>query len=493
MRVLVDTNILIPLEDPDNFTDQLATLSRLVSGKHALLYHPGSCEDLQQDKDEARRAMMLQRLGKYNALEHPPVLSDAEEQDLFGPPRKRNDCVDNLILYALHRKCVHWLITEDQGLHKKARNIDESERVLRVEQAIVALRALDNNASRLHPHLDDIPCHAIDLTNTFFDSLREGYAGFNQWFNDTCCRDGRKAWICQDEGAIHSICIYKQEQDEVVTTEGLQFSGKSLKLCTFKVQAQGYKLGELMLKQAFNFATQNRIEHVYATVEPDAHSFLEGLLVDFGFEQVGTDTAGRDQVYVKYFPSALPDTSDTNLEYAIKYYPSFRLKENTAYLVPIQPQYHRVLFPEIQRQDDLFVSISNSAGNSIKQAYLCKANCRSIEPGDVLFFYRTHDEMAITTYGIVDKFLIETDAEQIYQWVAKRTVYSYDEIERMAGRQVKVILFRIIGHLEQPLTYQQLKSLGIVTGPIQSITSLTHDKAITIIREASINDCLISD
>jgi hypothetical protein len=101
--------------------------------------------------------------------------------------------------------------------------------------------------------------------------------------------------------------------------------------------------------------------------------------------------------------------------------------------------------------------------------------------------------MAITTYGVVDQFLIETDVEQIYQWVAKRTVYSYDDIQGMAGGQVKVILFRIVGHLDHAITYKQLQDLGIVTGPIQSISSLTHDNAKIIIREAQIYDCLISD
>lgn len=494
MRILVDTNILIPLEDPDRFSDQLATLNRLVSGKHELLYHPGSCEDLEQDKDETRRAMMLRRLRKYNILEHPPVLTEVDERNLFGSPRKRNDQVDNLILYALHRKCVHWLITEDQGLHKKARHINESERVLRVEHAIVALRALENDESRLHPHLQDVPCHSIDLRNPFFDSLRAGYAGFDKWF-DSCCRSGRKAWISLENDLIHSICIYKQEQDEVVTNDGQQLLGRSLKLCTFKVQTQGYKLGELMLKQAFNYATQNKIEYVYATVQPDTYSFLEALLTDFGFDEIGIDSAGRDAVYVKKFPSTHPEKKCSNLEYAIKFYPKFRLQNliNSAYLVPIQPKFHDILFPEIQCQNDLFTSISNSAGNSIKQAYLCNSNCKSIKPGDVLFFYRTGDEKAVTTYGIVDQFLIESDSDQIYQWVAKRTVYSIKDIKRMAGKQVKVILFRVIGHLSSSISFRELKKLGIITGPIQSITSLSHDNAATIVREANIHDCLISD
>ena len=499
MRILLDTNIFIPLEDSSiELTEKLAELSRLASGAHPLLIHPASYRDIARDKNEYRRNLMLRRLGKYKQLEAPPELDSETEEDLFGAPGKDNDSVDNLILYALHRSCIHWLITEDKGIHYKAKAIGEQERVLFIDDAIVVLSELvETNASLQHPHIEDVPCHALQISNPFFDSLRNGYGGaaFDKWFLQTCCQGGRRTWVCREGDDIHAICIYKPEENEIITNDNKALSGKGLKLCTFKVATNGYKLGELMLKQAFHYVMNNGMENVYATVEPEAHQFLEDLLKDFGFTYYGIDVQGRDHVYVKSFPVDLPITTDTNLDYAIKYYPAFRLQNNKAYLIPIRPQYHQVLFPELRRQPDIFSSISNSAGNSIKQAYLCHCACKSIKPGDVVFFYRTGDDKAITSYGVVDDFIIENDPEAIYQWVAKRTVYSFEEIDDMAsgGREVKVILFRFFDHFEDGLTFERLKELGIVKGSIQSVTTLSDENAVKIIRESEIHDCLVSD
>lgn len=87
-------------------------------------------------------------------------------------------------------------------------------------------------------------------------------------------------------------------------------------------------------------------------------------------------------------------------------------------------------------------------------------------PGDILFFYRTEDDMAITSYGIVDQFYIESDPEKIFQWVSKRTVYSYHEIQMMQGKETKIILFRHIAHLKNYIHFGKLKDMNIVTGPI---------------------------
>src|SRR5690554_686923 len=118
MRILIDTNIFIPLEDSAiALSGKIATLNRLAAGKHSLLVHPASYEDISRDSNERRRGAMLNRLAKYEILEKPPELANAMECELFGEPKKANDKVDNAILYALHKNCSHWLITEDRGVH----------------------------------------------------------------------------------------------------------------------------------------------------------------------------------------------------------------------------------------------------------------------------------------------------------------------------------------------------------------------------------------
>ena len=489
MRILLDTNIFIPLEDSSiPLSKQIAELNRIVSGKHELLIHPDTKRDINRDKDQKRKQKFIERIKKYNPLNTPPFLDKETEIKLFGKPKKDNDSVDHQILYALHKNSVHWLITEDQGIHKKAKLLGDNERVLTVNQAIDILNQQNPEDSKLFPRIQKVPCHSIDLSNVFFTSLRDGYPEFDDWFDKRCARNARDAWICKEDAEIHAICIYKTETDPIVNKEDSALRGKVLKLCTFKVAKTGNKIGELLLKQAFSFAIEYQLDYMYLTVDTEKHAMLETLLIDYGFYRNGIDPNNRDTVLVKHFPKTPPEADEEPLEYAIKYYPCINGLKSDFYIVPIQPQYHRVLFPEIECQPDLFCTNNESAGNSIKQAYLCKTPTKSIKPGDILFFYRTGDEKAITTYGIVDQFHIESDPEKIMQWVSKRTVFNYKEIKELATSEVKVILFRFIGHLEEKITFSKLKQTEIVNGSIQSITQLKKDKIGLIIHEAKIEN-----
>jgi hypothetical protein len=209
MRILIETNIIIPMEDINISLDsRLAELSRLASGKHELLAHPECYKDIERDKDQVRRESMLTRLAKYNLLESPPVLDIILEESLFWAPKKANDSIDNRILYSLYCNCVHWLVTQDNGVHKKAKKIGVSERVLTLEQVINSLNNIEKERVNIYPNIQDFACHSLDLTDHFFDSLRNGYAQFDNWFNRKCCQAGRHAWVCSDKTGIDAICIY---------------------------------------------------------------------------------------------------------------------------------------------------------------------------------------------------------------------------------------------------------------------------------------------
>jgi hypothetical protein len=65
--------------------------------------------------------------------------------------------------------------------------------------------------------------------------------------------------------------------------------------------------------------------------------------------------------------------------------------------------------------------------------------------------------------------------------VSRRTVYSIKEIESMASRPTKVILFRLVKHLAKSVSYKQLQNDGVVTGPIQSITSISDEKFSSVL------------
>ena len=173
------------------------------------------------------------------------------------------------------------------------------------------------------------------------------------------------------------------------------------------------------------------------------------------------------------------------LEYAREFFPHYRRDSAVQkFLIPIQPQFHAELFPDYSAVQGHLFGTSGSVGNAIKLAYLCHAQTKAIAAGDVVLFYRTGDEKAITSVRIVDRFEMLTDATRIASLVSRRTVYGIDEINRMSARLTKVILFRLVEHLSRPVPYDQLLSQGIVSGPIQSIRQVTDESFLRVLAAA---------
>lgn len=483
MRFLLDTNILIPLENSNiPLVESLANFVRIAhENGHQLVYHPASEDDIARDTDVVRRQQTLERLKQYTRLaDRPPCPWNM-------PEIRPNDAVDNEILYSLHCEAVHALVTEDRGIHDNARNRNLVDRVYTIQTAEDWLRRLHEKISVQLPNIEDVTLSSLTsyLSNEFFDGLRDGYQGFDKWFRDKA-RDGREAWVAWDKpGTLGAICVYAVQPDELITKEGTRLAGKSLKLCTFKVgpSVRGRKIGELLLKMAFRYATVNHLEHIFIHGDPDQdqHHFLFELLEDFGFSRIGThpDSKAKDVVYLKRHPVLPPIEDMEPFKYFRLYFPHFKSDSRiNKYVIPIRPEYHRILFPDYSSPADRQLRLlgsPNTAGNAIKLAYLCHAPIQLMSPGDVVMFYRSGDERAITSLGIVENFQLLADADEIARLVRRRTVYSMEEIINMANKPTRVILFRLVRHFNNPVSHAWLKNNNVVNGNIQSICSISND------------------
>ena len=483
MRILIDTNIFLPLEDASSALDSsIAELARLASThQHALIIHPASIDDINRDSNQSRKTINLSRVAKYQRLENPPVLSSAEAIRLGLVAANDNDRVDNELLFALYRNAAGLLVTEDRKIHRSAKALGLADRVHHVRQSVEFLNRVYSRTRITLPSIKEIPLHQIDVNLPFFDSLRGDYTPFNAWFAKAA-QEGRTAWVhTVDAGSLAAICIYNEEASPIVTSDDRALAGKVLKLCTLKVgeEVRGRKIGELFLKAAFRYATSNAIGKIYVTIRPGKHDLLEDLCRNFGFQHFGHDKNG-DGVYVKEHPVAPPTPDLPPLDYNIRFYPYFRGdSEIRKFIVPIMPTFHEMLFPEAQDQQTLFHA---AVGNAIKQAYLCHARDGSIMPGDIVFFYRSHDTQAITSMGIVELVRDLDNADQIMELVSKRTVFRREDIEVMAAKQTKVILFRLAHHLDRPIPFNWL-DLHVVKGPIQTIRRIDHDAYLRLIQE----------
>ena len=502
MRWLMDTNIFISLEGNEVLNESFADLARLAHGNgHFLMVHPASEEDIRRDSNPQRMAINLSKIKKYTVLESPPILSPEEEARLGLSAGTPNARVDNQILHAVAQDAVNILITEDRGIHAKARLLKVSDRVHYLQQAVGFLRRMHAGAAlALPPMIRTIPLHNIDGSVPFFNSLRESYPGFDNWYRRSA-QQGRKAWIVShDSGAFGAVApralvIYKEESNPRFNNRDIP--GNGLKLCTFKVgeDVRGIKLGELFLKTAMEYAGRMGHAFIFITMRQGnlEHNHLEDLCVDFGFEKF--DTCNGDNVFVKKQPPAPPPRGGLGaFEYHRTHCPFFFAGEEVGkFMVPIQPQYHDILFPdapEAQPQIPMGVHPEESSGNAIKKAYLCRAQIRQVKPGDVLLFYRSVDRKKVTTVGVVEKAEILAGCDKIMSMVSKRTVYSYEEVAKAFGEEkTLVLLFRVACHLKKDgITFERLKEIGAVSGTIQSVQNIPHEKFLNIAHETQISD-----
>ena len=480
MRFLLDTNVLIPLEDSQRPLEPSLTSFVHLAHKHGhkLLFHPASVDDIREDKDVQRRNQTLQRLKRYELLDARPVCPWNVNVV------RLNDSRDNEILYALSLNAANGLVTEDRGIHDAAKVRGISNRVYTIQTANDLLLRLHRQAALTLPNVTEVPLFSLtpQLGSAFFDSLRDGYPEFDKWFGKKA-QAGARAWISSDEiGRVGAICIFDCQTRERITDE-LVLSGVALKLATFKVGAsqRGRKIGELFLKAAFRHATEHRLEQIFIHGDVDKHHFLFDLLVDFGFENVGSHPGsnGRDAVYLKQHPVVPPALDTSFLEYHRKYFPHFFSGPEVAkFVVPIRPEFHRILFPDYQsvadHQAEMF-PVDNYAGNAIKMAYLSHAQTNAIEPGGILLFYRSRDDQALTSIGIVESYEQLSDADAIVEKVKRRTVYTLSEIQKKALKPTRVLLFRFVRHLIRPIPYAELIKHRILNGPPQSLTPISQE------------------
>lgn len=83
--------------------------------------------------------------------------------------------------------------------------------------------------------------------------------------------------------------------------------------------------------------------------------------------------------------------------------------------------------------------------------------------------------------GIVENVFISDDVDDVFSRIAKRTVYSYDELREITNKKTLVILFRFIS-LNREISNKDIKDAGI-KGNIQSIRKITNDQYLLIKNE----------
>ncbi len=469
MKALLDTNIIIHRETSRIVNEHIGTLFFWLDKLHyTKCVHPITLEELKKHADKDTVKTMEVKLGSYQLLNtvadlHKDVESVSNNVDGDG-----NDINDTALLNEVYCSRVDLLITEDKKIHQKAILLGIEEQVFRIDTFIEKIIA--ENPSLINYKTLSVQKEYfgnINLQDSFFDSFRRDYQGFDKWFNK---KSEEIAYICSYGGMINAFLFIKLEDktENYSDISPILPPKKRLKIGTFKVTANGFKLGERFLKIIFDNAFQFKVEEIYVTIfdQSAEQKKLIELLEEWGFQFWGTKATatGEENAYVR------PFKKPANQEKPKVTFP-FLSQKASVFIVPIYPEYHTELFPDsILRTESPLNFVENEPHrNAIQKVYISHSHEQELKSGDLIIFYRTggYYKSVVTTIGIVEDVIHPNDLQELKTICRKRTALTDEELSAYWNRYRRkpfVVNFLYAYSFPNRPNMKRLIELGVLKG-----------------------------
>ncbi|CAK7038963.1 PIN domain-containing protein [Phascolarctobacterium sp.] len=477
MRALLDTNIIIHRENRIVSNYSVGHLYRWLDKlKYDKIIHPYSISEIEKYQDEETQSAIKVKLDSYQVLKTLKEPDSKFLELLCIPERSENDKIDNCLLFEVYSGRVDFLITEDKGIRNKAAKIGLINKVF-------SINAFISKVTAENPQLIEYEMLAVkknyfgnvNVQDSFFDSLRNSYKGFNEWFISKC---DEEAYVCYSEKEEILGFLYLKTEDENEPYSDIVPPFKPmrrLKVGTFKIESTGFRLGERFIKIIFDNAIQRNVEEIYVTLfmDRDELATLVSLLERWGFTNYGIKNKnGKGElVFVKKMNVFRSDISPQ------KNFPNIRYNCKK-FILPIVPRYHTTLLPDSKLNNENEVDFLGREPHryALQKVYISWANSERVSIGDLILFYRMGEAATnkkytsvITTVAIVDKIIDQIDSEQELINICKnRSVFSDSELRSFWSRyrlNLKIIKFVFVKSLNKRLTLGYLWEKGIIPAP----------------------------
>ena len=501
MKALLDTNIIIHREANKIVSQDIGILYRwLDRGQYTKCIHSATIAEVKKNPNKETVDLFLVKLESYEVIEIPSPLQDEVKTVSEQFDTTDNDKVDTVLLNEVFVGRVDILITEDKKIHKKALELGIQDKVFTIDSFLEKTFAE-------HPELvnykvlnvQKLKFGKIDLNDTFFNSLKEDYAGFDKWFIK---KYDEEAYITinSNNGMLLSFLYLKvEDENENYSNINPQFSSKRrLKIGTFKVISNGFRLGERFMKIIFDNALKNHVQEIYVTVydkRPEQRRLID-LLEQWGFVLWGTKGEG-ELVYVRDFS---PQFNIENLKSCFPYIS----KGRNVYVVPIYPEYHTELLPDsilnTESPEEFIEDFPHR--NCINKVYVSRAMEPYPNIGDILVFYRTggYYKSVVTTIGEVlevrSDFLNEND---FILYCRKKSVYPEQALRdmwRYSTRKPFVVNFLYTYSFPHRINMKELIDLKVLLGvndAPRGFKPITKEQFEIILKETRSDESFIID
>lgn len=501
MKALLDTNIIIHREANKIVSQDIGILYRwLDRGQYTKCIHSATIEEVKKNPNKETVDLFLVKLESYEVIDIPSPLQDEVKNVSDQFDTTDNDIVDTVLLNEVFVGRVDILITEDKKIHKKALELGIQDKVFTIDSFLEKTFAE-------HPELvnykvlnvQKLKFGKIDLNDTFFDSLKDDYIGFDKWFIK---KYDEEAYITinSNNGMLLSFLYLKvEDENENYSNINPQFSPKRrLKIGTFKVISNGFRLGERFVKIIFDNALKSHVQEIYVTIydkRPEQRRLID-LLEQWGFVLWGTKGEG-ELVYVRDFS---PKFDIENLKACFPYIS----KGRNVYVVPIYPEYHTELLPDsilnTESPEEFIEDFPHR--NCINKVYVSRAMEPYPNIGDILVFYRTggYYKSVVTTIGEVlevkSDFLNEND---FILYCRKKSVYPEQALRdmwRYSTRKPFVVNFLYTYSFPHRINMKELIDLKVLLGvndAPRGFKPITKEQFEIILKETRSDESFIID
>jgi hypothetical protein len=503
LRILLDTNVIVHREEKDPTKEEIGKLFWWIDKlKYDKYIHQVTIDEISLHKNLETKKAFLTKIKSYNQLKTTAPLRSDVMEIAKKYDSNAHDANDTILINEVASDRVDLLITEDIKIHKKAKELGLETKVFSIDSFL-------EKVTNENPELVDYKIPSvkqeyfgnINLKDDFFNSFREDYLDFDKWFNR---KADEKAYVCLSDNKVISFLYLKTEgESEDYSDITPSFTKmRRLKIGTFKVRLNGFKLGERFLKIVFDNALHLKVGGIYVTLFNDRieHSRLINLFTEYGFVYHGLkrSSSGEELVFVRDF------SHEASLDSPKITYP-FMSKRARKFIVPIYPEYHTNLFPDsiLRTESPMDFVELEPFRNAISKVYVSRSIERGLKVGDIIVFYRTdgYYESVVTTLGIVDGVYTGiSNCQQFIDLSRKRSVFSDEELRKWwnyrPNNRPFIVNFLYAYSLPRRLNLKTLIDLGVIkdaqSAP-RGFERLTDESFEKIVREAQADESIIVD
>ncbi|MEO7049690.1 MAG: PIN domain-containing protein [Ferruginibacter sp.] len=503
MKVLLDTNVIIHREAYKASHLAVGQLFRWLDElKYTKCIHPITEAELRSHANADTVKSMGIKLEAYVVLKTTAPVNPDIQEIINKEDKDQHDKNDSLLLNELVQDRVDAFITEDRKIHQKANALGVGDRVFTISHFV-------EKSVAEHPELVQYKVLSvakvlfgnINVSNSFFDSFRNDYSGFDKWYKRKS--DGI-AYVCYFNKVLVGFLYLKiEDPDENYRDITPVFKrAKRLKIGTLKVGINGYRIGERFLKIVFDNALINKVEEIYVTIfgrTPEQLRLIE-LLEDWGFVKYGmkNTSTGDEMVYNRPFNHSV-DIANPKFTFP------FVSGKGNVFFVPIYPGYHTELLPDsiLNTESPQDYRDNEPHRNALSKVYISHSYERNLNPGDIILFYRTGGKYAgvVTTIGVVEKIHSNIPSPQeLFSICKKKTFFTNEQLlefwNKYPSSKPFVVDFLYVYSLAKRPNLARLVELGIIPDIMsvpRGFSKITIDQLHLILKESKSDESFIID